>query len=95
MARFNSGHPNGPGTLPLSARASRIVAGHPEGFHEGFATVYSDAAEAIAARRSGAAADPLALHFPNALDGALGVRFVDAAMASSAAGGAWTDATLK
>ena len=24
--------PNGPGTLPLAARASRIVAGHPEGF---------------------------------------------------------------
>jgi predicted dehydrogenase len=42
--------PNGPGTLPLSARASRIVAGHPEGFHEGFANLYSDAAEAIAAR---------------------------------------------
>ena len=44
--------PNGPGTLPLAARASRIVAGHPEGFHEGFANLYSDAAEAIAARRS-------------------------------------------
>ena len=87
--------PNGPGTLALSARASRIVAGHPEGFHEGFANVYSDAAEAIAARRCGGAADPLALHFPTALDGALGVRFVDAAMASSAAGGAWTDATLE
>jgi predicted dehydrogenase len=40
--------PNGPGTLPLAARSSRIVAGHPEGFHEGFANLYSDAAEAIA-----------------------------------------------
>ncbi len=87
--------PNGPGTLPLSARASRIVAGHPEGFHEGFATIYSDAAEAIAARRVGVPADPLALHFPNALDGALGVRFVEAAIASSSAGGAWTGALLK
>ena len=86
--------PNGPGTHPLAARASRIVAGHPEGFHEGFANLYSDAAEAIAARRAGIAADPLALHFPNAGDGALGVRFVDAAMASSINGGAWTDATL-
>jgi predicted dehydrogenase len=86
--------PNGPGTLPLSARASRIVAGHPEGFHEGFANVYSDAAEAIAARRSGRRPDPLALHFPTARDGALGVKFVHAAMASSAAGGAWTSALL-
>ncbi len=87
--------PNGPGTLPLSARASRIVAGHPEGFHEGFANVYSDAAEAIAARRSGSDPDPLALHFPNARDGVLGVKFIEAALASSAAGGAWTRATLE
>ena len=52
--------PNGPGTLPLAARSSRIVAGHPEGFHEGFANIYSDAAEAISARRSGNKANPLA-----------------------------------
>jgi predicted dehydrogenase len=85
--------PNGPGTLPLAARASRIVAGHPEGFHEGFANIYSDAAEAIAARRSGLTADPLALHFPNAHDGLLGIQFVTAALESSAASGAWTPAT--
>ncbi len=87
--------PNGPGTLPLSARASRIAAGHPEGFHEGFATIYSDAAEAIAARRSDVPADPLTMHFPNANDGVIGVKFVEAAMASSAAGGAWTGAMLE
>lgn len=81
--------PNGPGTLPLAARACRIVAGHPEGFHEGFANVYSDAAEAVAARRSGQVADPLALYFPNAWDGLLGVRFVDRVMASSNANGQW------
>jgi predicted dehydrogenase len=82
--------PNGPGTLPLAARASRIVAGHPEGFHEGFANVYSDAAEAIAARRSGRTPDPMALHFPDALDGLRGVEFVDAAVRSSSNNGAWT-----
>jgi predicted dehydrogenase len=82
--------PNGPGTLPLAKRASRIVAGHPEGFHEGFANVYTDAAEAIAARRAGVEPDPLALVFPNALDGVRGVAFVEAAIASSANNGAWT-----
>lgn len=86
--------PDGPATRPLAARASRIVRGHPEGFHEGFANVYSDAAEAIAARRAGVEPDPLATHFPDALDGVLGVKFVDAAMTSSRADGAWTDATL-
>jgi len=82
--------PNGPGTLPLAARSSRIVAGHPEGFHEAFANLYSDAAEAIAARRSDQAADALALHFPNSLDGLLGVQFVAAVIQSSDADGAWT-----
>jgi predicted dehydrogenase len=82
--------PNGPGTLPLARRASRIVAGHPEGFHEGFANIYSDAAEAIAARRTGVEPDPLALVFPNAADGVRGVAFVDAAIRSSTNNGAWT-----
>ena len=82
--------PNGPGTLPLAARSSRIVAGHPEGFPDGFANLYSDAAEAIAARRSGLEANPLALYFPTAKDGLAGVRFIDSVLASSNQGGRWT-----
>lgn len=82
--------PNGPGTLPLSAHSSRIVAGHPEGFHECFANIYSDAAQAIAARRADKAAEPLALQFPNAMDGFLGLQFVDAVIRSNANHGAWT-----
>jgi predicted dehydrogenase len=82
--------PNGPGTHPAAVRACRIVAGHPEGFREAFANIYSDAAEAIAARRSGTAADPLAMQFPNHIDGAIGVKFVAAAVASSKANGLWT-----
>jgi hypothetical protein len=74
----------------LAARSSRIVAGHPEGFPEGFANLYSDAAEAIAARRAGRTAEPLALHFPSAADGLLGVRFIERVLASSAGNGAWT-----
>jgi hypothetical protein len=66
------------------------VAGHPEGFHEAFANLYSDAAEAIAARRCGQTPDPLALQFPNAEDGLSGIRFVDAVIRSSQFNGAWT-----
>lgn len=87
--------PNGPDLHPFAARASRIVAGHPEGFHEAFANLYSDAAEAIVARRTGTRADPDALAFPNARDGVMGVRFVEAAIASAVNGGAWTDATIE
>jgi predicted dehydrogenase len=81
--------PNGPGTLPLAARASRIVAGHPEGFPEAFANLYSDAAEAIAARRAKTQVDPLALYFPNSLDGLQGVRFVHSVIESGQADGRW------
>ena len=81
--------PNGPGTLPLAKRASRIVAGHPEGFPEAFANLYSDAAEAIAARRAKTQVDPLALYFPNSLDGLQGVRFVQSVIESGQADGRW------
>ena len=86
--------PSGPGVHPAAAHASRIVAGHPEGFQEAFANVYSDAAEAIAARRSGGQANPLAMTFPTEVDGAIGVKFVDAVVESSAANGVWTNAEL-
>lgn len=81
--------PNGPGILPLAARASRIGAGHPEGFPEGFANIYSDAAEAIAANSCGAVPDPLALHFPTSEDGLAGVLFVDAVIRSSDNNSRW------
>ena len=81
--------PNGPGSLPLAARSTRIVKGHPEGFPEAFANLYSDAAEAIAARRAGQPADPLALCFPTSLDGLRGVKFVAAVIESSAGNGRW------
>lgn len=81
--------PNGPGTLPLAARSSRIVAGHPEGFPEGFANIYKDAAEAVAARIAGIDPDPLALHFPNSADGLAGILFVNAVVESSNNGSRW------
>jgi predicted dehydrogenase len=84
-----------PGLSPQAERATRIVLGHPEGFHEAFANLYADAAEAIVARRTGAPPDPLALDFPTAEDGARGVKFVEAAVDSHRNGGRWTDASLK
>ena len=83
-----------PGLSPQAERATRIVLGHPEGFHEAFANLYADAAEAIVARRTGARPDPLALDFPTVDDGARGVKFVEAAFDSHRHDGRWTDATL-
>jgi predicted dehydrogenase len=83
-----------PALSPQAERATRIVLGHPEGFHEAFANLYADAAEAIVARRTGTRPDPLALDFPTVEDGARGVKFVEAAVDSGRNGGRWIDARL-
>jgi predicted dehydrogenase len=83
-----------PYLAPAAQRVSRVWAGHPEGFLEAFANVYGDVAEAVLARRDGVPADPLAT-FPTVEDGALGVKFVEAAVESSRRGGAWVGATLE
>ena len=83
-----------PGLSPAAERATRVVLGHPEGFFEAFANLYADAAEAIVARRTGTAPDPLALDFPTVEDGARGVKFIEAALESSRADGRWVDCRL-
>ena len=78
----------GPGSDENSARVTRIPSGHPEGYLEGFATVYTEVAEAIRAARDGSAPDPAVL-FPTGEDGVKGVRFVEAVVQSSREDAAW------
>lgn len=79
----------GVGAGPAAARVSRIPAGHPEGYLEGFATIYAEAARAIRAAEAGVRLDP-AVAFPTVEDGVEGVAFIEAAVKSSARNGAWT-----
>ncbi|MEZ2408338.1 putative dehydrogenase [Bosea sp. OAE752] len=79
----------GAGALSEAARVTRIPSGHPEGYLEGFATIYSEAADAIIAARGGAKPDP-AVTYPTVEDGLAGMAFIEAAVASSRAGGRWT-----
>jgi predicted dehydrogenase len=79
---------NGAGAGDQATRVSRIPAGHPEGYLEGFANIYSEAAAAIRARRDGLAV-PSGLLYPTAADGVRGVAFVEACIASSKRNGAW------
>jgi predicted dehydrogenase len=72
-------------------RVNRIPPGHPEGYLEAFATIYTEVAVAISARRSGSPADP-AVIFPTIEDGFAGVGMVDAVLRSSNAGGIWVTA---
>ena len=83
----------GPGNSESAREGSRMPGGHPEGYIEGFANLYRDAAELIAARRAGRKPRPAAAAMtPNVLDGARGVAFIEASVASSRNDGAWTSA---
>lgn len=78
----------GAGSGPAAARVSRVPSGHPEGYLEGFANIYSEAARAIYAKRNGAKVDP-AVTYPTVDDGLKGMVFVDACVRSSKRNGAW------
>jgi predicted dehydrogenase len=78
----------GVGAGPAAARVTRIPAGHPEGYLEGFATIYTEVAHAIRSARQGKRADGEVL-FPTVEDGLRGVAFIDAAVRSSANGAIW------
>lgn len=81
----------GAGATPVAAHASRIPAGHPEGYLEAFAILYRDIAEQIEAHKAGRPADPACLLVPGIEAGVRGMRFVAAAVQSSRAGAAWAE----
>src|SRR5690606_10056966 len=80
----------GAGAGPAAARVSRIPAGHPEGYLEGFANIYAEAARAIRAMRRKGGKMPKDVVFPTVEDGVEGVAFVEACVKSSRKNGAWT-----
>lgn len=79
---------NGAGAGAEAGRVSRVPPGHPEGYLEGFANIYSEAAEAILAHRSGAPL-PEGVVYPTVQDGLKGVQFVAACVKSSGRDAAW------
>lgn len=83
----------GAGSGPDAARVSRVPPGHPEGYLEGFATIYTEAARAIRAAKAGTAV-PEGTTFPGLKEGLEGVAFVDACVRSSARNGAWVSLNL-
>jgi predicted dehydrogenase len=80
----------GHGAGEAAARVTRVPSGHPEGYIEGFANIYSEIAAAIFAARDGKSADARVI-YPTAADGEKGMAFIDAAVRSSAAGAKWVE----
>ncbi|WP_040484924.1 Gfo/Idh/MocA family protein [Lutibaculum baratangense] len=78
----------GAGAGDAAGRVSRIPAGHPEGYLEGFANIYSEVAQAILAARDGGKVDA-AVSFPRIDDGVKGVAFIEACVKSSGRNAGW------
>lgn len=74
----------GAGATPEGQTHLRTPPGHPEGYLEGFATLYAEAAQLI--RDGGPAGENL----PGISDGQTGMRFIAACLASSRENGVWT-----
>jgi predicted dehydrogenase len=78
----------GAGANAAAARVTRVPFGHPEGYLEGFATIYTEAARAIKAARDGKKPDK-EVTFPGIADGVAGMAFIEACVKSSAKNGKW------
>jgi len=79
---------SGHGSGPAAGRVTRVPAGLPEGYLEGFAALYTEIARALRARREGRPVDP-DVYFPTVEDGLLGMKFIEAAVQSSKKGAVW------
>lgn len=82
------------GSSYMSSRArslSRIPAGHPEGYHEAFANLYSAFTDALCRKRHGDTIDESREEYPTIDAGIAGVRFVAKCVESSKNGGMWVD----
>lgn len=80
---------NGSGASEANAAGSRIPPGHPEGYLEGFANIYSETADAIRAVQDGASREAAMGLLPGIADGMAGMAFIDACVRSSKDNATW------
>ena len=81
----------GPGVSEFAVAATRLPAGHPEGFLEAFALLYRNFADTLEAKRAGRKPTEENLDFPTIADGVRGMAFIETVVASARAGAVWTD----
>jgi predicted dehydrogenase len=82
---------NGSGASAASQTVSRIPGGHPEGYLEGFATIYNEAANAIRAVQVGADRASVMGVLPGITAGMDGMKFINACVTSSSNDATWTN----
>ncbi len=81
----------GPGLSPAAARASRLPAGHPEGFIEAFANLYRDFADTIDCRLRGDDPPAELVGYPGVDAGLRGMLFLEAVLANCHGSEKWTE----
>ena len=74
---------------PSAMGSTRIPWGHPEGYLEAFANIYSGAVDAIRRHVEGRPMLPSEYDFPTVDDGVRGMRFIYSTVESANKGGAW------
>jgi predicted dehydrogenase len=79
----------GPYLADVAGAATRIPSGHPEGYLEAFANIYTAAFDDIVKRAGGAKIDSSKGIYPTVADGVDGMNFITQCVASSKENGAW------
>ena len=74
-----------------SMAATRIPAGHPEGFLEAFANIYKNVADTLLALDRGEKPSAIMLDFPTIEDGVRGMQFIDRVVESAGTEQKWID----
>tara|TARA_B100001287_G_scaffold147682_1_gene124396 strand:- start:340 stop:1494 length:1155 start_codon:yes stop_codon:yes gene_type:complete len=78
----------GAGAILAANEVSRVPPGHPEGYLEGFANIYSDVANALIDKKNNEF-DINKYHYPTVEDGLEGIRFIERSIASSNSDSSW------
>ncbi len=81
----------GPGVSEAASAATRLPAGHPEGYLEAFALLYRNFADTLQAKRNRRKPTEENLDFPTIADGVRGMAFIETVVASAEAGAVWTN----
>ncbi|MBU27810.1 MAG: oxidoreductase [Flavobacteriales bacterium] len=78
----------GAGAILAANEVSRVPPGHPEGYLEGFANIYSDVANALIDKKNNEF-DINKYHYPTVEDGLEGIRFIERSIASNNSDSSW------
>jgi hypothetical protein len=76
---------------PEAAKFSRLPCGHPEGFHDAYANIYSAYSEAVHDKLDGKQVNEEDYGYPTVAMGVEGVKFINACVDSAEADSSWIE----